>query len=286
MKLQSTLENYLEDLKTDGRSQYTIKNYKSTLKPFITYLETKENEYKCKEVINEYKRVLNKERDINLNSLATYTTIIKGFMEYQGHNCSDVKVPKAGESFPKYLSKKEIKKLLNAPNGIYQYRDKAILYLLYSSGLRVSELTALNIEDIDFESGRITVNAGKGNKSRITFTDTSTLDLINKMIYKRTRKGREVKKEDYKTPLFIKWYFRRLGVKSVQRIVYEAKKKAGIKKRVTPHILRHSFATNKLQDDMSIKAIQQLLGHKSLATTSIYTQINDKDLEKQYKEVI
>ena len=283
MITKNHLEDYLTRLEIDGRSENTLKNYRFHLEPFIKYTEkkplTSEN---CKEILEKYKLKLKRERNYNNNSLRTATIIIKVFLINQGYDCHKVRVPKIGRKLPKYLSKDEIKKLLQAPSGVYKIRDKALLSLLYSSGLRVSELTNLNKQDVDFNDGTIKVNDGKGNRDRVTYTDPKTLKLLQDMIYKRTRKGRE----DKGPALFTTRSGSRLSTRSVQRIVKQSSKEAGLQdKKVTPHILRHSFAVHLLDKGLNIKEVQQLLGHESLLTTEIYTELSDQDLKKRYHDI-
>ena len=283
MITKNHLEDYLTRLEIDGRSENTLKNYRFHLEPFIKYTEKKPlNSENCKEILEKYKLKLKRERNYNNNSLRTATIIIKVFLINQGYDCHKVRVPKIGRKLPKYLSKDEIKKLLQAPSGVYKIRDKALLSLLYSSGLRVSELTNLNKQDVDFNDGTIKVNDGKGNRDRVTYTDPKTLKLLQDMIYKRTRKGRE----DKSPALFTTRSGSRLSTRSVQRIVKQSSKEAGLQdKKVTPHILRHSFAVHLLDKGLNIKEVQQLLGHESLLTTEIYTELSDQDLKKRYHDI-
>jgi integrase/recombinase XerD len=282
MITREDLEDYLTRLEVLGRSPVTIKNYRVLLEPFIRY--TREHGLSpdnCKELLEKYQLHLKRDHQYNNGSLKTATTTIKLFLIKLGYPCHDVELPKTGKRHPKYLSREEMDKLLEAPSSIYQARDKAILRLLYTSGLRVSELTSLNKEDVDFQEGTVTVRDGKGGRDRVTFTTTGTLQLLKDMIYKRTRKGRE----DKGPALFTNRYGNRLTPRSIQRIVKEASREAGITKEVTPHILRHTFAVHSLNEDFNIKEIQQLLGHSSLSSTQIYTEISPRDIQKRYKQL-
>src|SRR5690606_6154845 len=188
---------------------------------------------------------------------------------------------KTGKRHPKYLTREEVEKHFNAPHGVYETRDRAILSRLYTSGLRASELSSHNKEDIDFNDGSATVNDGKGGRDRVTMTTRETIQLLKDMIYKRTRKGQE----DKGPALFTNRYRNRLNPRSIQRIVKQASRDAGITKKVTPHILRHSFAVHSLEEGFNIKEIQQLLGHSSLSSTQIYTEIRPRDIQKKYKKL-
>ena len=280
---KQNIENYLTRLEIDGRSQNTTRNYRFHLESFLKY--TQDNPLtpnNCKELLEKYKLHLKQDKNYSNSSLKTATVIIKIFLLDQGLDCKGVRVPKTNKKLPKYLSTDDIKRLLDAPCDIYGTRDKAVLSLLYSSGLRVSELSGLNKDDVDFDEGMIKVNDGKGGRDRITYTNPKTLQLIKDMIYKRTRKGRE----DKSPALFISRTGGRLSTRSVQRIVKKASETAGLHdKNITPHILRHSFAVHLLQRGLNLKEVQQLLGHESLSTTAIYTELSDQDLKKRYQDI-
>lgn len=270
----------MEKMENDGLSKNTLKNNSFYIKRFILYIEkyeiTSEN---CQELLEDYKTQLLKERNLANSSVKTEIEIVKRFLKYQGFDCENVKSPKLKESAPKYLSINEVKSLLQSPAGVYEVRNKAIMHLLYSSGLRVGELTELNIDDLDLNRGSIQIKRGKGGTARPAFTDPKTIELIMSMLEDR---------KDNNPALFINRTGGRLSIRSVQRIVKNAAKKANIpSEKVTPHKLRHSFAVHHLQmeDGLNIKEIQQLLGHKSLDTTMIYTNITDNDLGKRYKAV-
>jgi len=276
------LEDYLTRLEIDGRSPSTLKTYRAFIEPFISYTRehplTPEN---CRELLEEYKLHLKRDHYYKNESLKTATTVIKIFLLEEGYPCHDVRIPKTGKRLPKYLSRDEVKKLLEAPSGVYHLRDQAILNLLYTSGLRVSELVALDKEDVDFNEGTVKVNDGKGARDRVTYTTPKTLQLLKDMIYKRTRKGRQ----DKGPALFTTRTGDRISTRSIQRIVRKASQEAGLDKRVTPHILRHSFAVHLLEGGLNIKEVQQLLGHESLSTTMIYTELSDTDLKRRYQEI-
>lgn len=283
MITKNHLEDYLTRLEIDGRSKNTLKNYRFHLEAFLEYTRvhpvTSDN---CKELLESYKLYLKRDKNYSNGSLKTATVIIKVFLVDQGLECKGVRIPKTGRKLPKYLSRDEVKKLLQSPKGVYETRDRAVLSLLYSSGLRVSEITKLNKQDVDFNDGTIKVNDGKGNRDRVTYTDPKTLKLLQAMIYKRTRKGRE----DKGPALFTTRSGSRLSTRSVQRIVKQSSEEAELQdKKVTPHILRHSFAVHLLDKGLNIKEVQQLLGHESLSTTAIYTELSDQDLKKRYHDI-
>jgi integrase/recombinase XerD len=276
---KDTMEDFLTMLEVDGRSTNTVRTYHSVINNYlIFYADHPAAAGDCEDLIMAYKIHLKRNKNYKNRSLRTIVTVLKMFMEYCGYDCHKITMPKVEQPRIKYLSEADIDKLLLAPSGIYAVRDKAIIKLLYASGLRVSELIALDKEDVNFTDRTILVNHGKGGKHRIVMFDTDAGKLLQTMIYKRTRKGRT----DKGPALFTNRYGSRLSVRSVQKMIKKAGLDAGISQPVTPHILRHSFAANRLIKGMNIKAIQQLLGHSSLATTQIYTELDNKDLKNEY----
>ncbi len=177
-----------------------------------------------------------------------------------------------GRKLPKYLRDDEVRKLLNAPPR-KKTRDRLILRILYRCGLRVSELTDLKIQDIDFEEGMITIRSGKGDKDRVVPVDADTLDLIE--FYKA---GAE------EGALILSERGDSLSTRQVERIVKKYAKKAGLKKNVYPHMLRHSFAVHCLKAGMNLRSVQKMLGHSSLTTTQIYLDLTGEDIKQDYEE--
>ncbi len=177
-----------------------------------------------------------------------------------------------GRKLPKYLKEKEVRKLLKAPER-EKIRDRLILRILYRCGLRVSELTSLKIEDIDFDENMITVRGGKGDKDRVVPIDHETLDLIQ--LYK---------KDAEKGILILSQRGQGLSTRQIERIVKKYAKKAGIDKNVYPHMLRHSFAVHSLKAGMNLRSVQKMLGHSSLTTTQIYLDLTGEDIKKDYEE--
>ncbi len=185
-----------------------------------------------------------------------------------------------------FLTNDEIRRLFNQPDiktniGL---RDRAILELLFSSGMRVSELVSINKDQINLERGEFTVR-GKGQKDRPIFVSDTTKDWLTKYLNRRI---------DSSIPLFIHYSnghktidnsgnFKRLTTRSVQRLVNHYALLAGITKHVSPHVLRHSFATDLLMNGADIRSVQSMLGHSNIATTQIYTHITDTHLKEVHK---
>ena len=182
--------------------------------------------------------------------------------------------PKLGKRLPSFLYPEEVVKLLDAvnlklKNGL---RDLAILELIYASGMRVGEIAKLKAGDIDFESGEVLVQ-GKGDKERIALIGSHAVDSVRKYL--------ELKPKGEKS-LFLGRRGTILTSRSIERMIRKYAKKAGISKRVTPHTLRHSFATHLLEGGADLKIVQELLGHSSLSTTQIYTHLTKEKLKSVY----
>ncbi|MFH1709942.1 MAG: site-specific tyrosine recombinase/integron integrase [bacterium] len=185
--------------------------------------------------------------------------------------------PKLGKRLPSFLYPEEVIKFLNAvdlklKNGL---RDFAILELIYASGMRVGEVSKLRIDDVDLDSGEVLVH-GKGDKERVVLIGSHAISAI-----KRHLDVRKIRSNDDKT-LFLGRAGTKLTSRSIERMVRKYARKAGIEKRVTPHTLRHSFATHLLSGGADLKIVQELLGHSSLSTTQIYTHITKEKLKSIY----
>lgn len=177
-----------------------------------------------------------------------------------------------GRKLPKYLREDEVRKLLSAPDR-KKTRDRLILRILYRCGLRVSELTNLKIQDIDFDEGMITVRGGKGDKDRVVPVDADTLDMIE-FYMAGAEEGTLILSERGEP----------LSTRQIERIVKKYAKKANIKKNVYPHMLRHSFAVHCLKAGMNLRSVQKMLGHSSLTTTQIYLDLTGEDIKQDYEE--
>jgi integrase/recombinase XerC len=190
--------------------------------------------------------------------------------------------PRAGRKLPHFLSAEEIAKLLESPPSTTSsgLRDRAILETMYSSGLRVSELVGLSLEDLDFETGLIRV-LGKGRKERLSPLGSYAQKALQKWIAKRNPDPKSGK--DDANAVFLNRFGRRLTSRSVGRMLEKCLKQCGLDQRTSPHTLRHSFATHLLDRGADIRSVQELLGHKSLITTQIYTHVSTARLREVYE---
>ncbi|MGV8059438.1 MAG: tyrosine recombinase XerC [Smithellaceae bacterium] len=182
---------------------------------------------------------------------------------------------KTEKYMPNFLSVDEMFELLNAQidSSISGLRNLAILELFYSSGLRLSELAGLNVMDLDFNQALVKVR-GKGRKERIVPVGEPARKAIQEYLDKTGEVRKKVEGDVFKTPLFLNFRGARITVRSIARIVDEATKKSGIGRKISPHALRHTFATHLLNAGADLRSIQELLGHESLSTTQKYTAVN------------
>ena len=217
--------------------------------------------------------------------LATLRSFYK-FLVKRGHLSANpvmaVRTPKQEKKLPKFLEYDQVKKLLDAPptDNWLGARDCAIMETLYSTGVRVSELVALNIEDIDFLSEVLHIR-GKGKKERLTPIGSSALQAIQHYMEFRNKRAQNNSNFDPKV-LFVNKHGKRLSTRSVRRKMDKYLKMAGLDPSISPHTLRHSFATHMLNNGADLRSVQELLGHQSLSTTQIYTHLTTKKLKEVY----
>ena len=194
-----------------------------------------------------------------------------------------VRTPKQEKKLPRFLEYEEVKRLLDTPpiNTWLGARDRAIMETLYSTGIRVSELVALNMDDIDF-LGEVIHVRGKGKKERITPIGTSALQTIQHYMEFRNKRAQNNSNFDTKV-LFVNKHGRRLSTRSVRRKMDKYLKMAGLDPAISPHTLRHSFATHMLNNGADLRSVQELLGHQSLSTTQVYTHLTTSRLKEVYE---
>lgn len=282
------IEDYLFELEIRNYSLNTIKTYKSIISNFYKFMLSEKGLYNEKMILKSFKRYvrhLKRERNVSQNYIYLVTVVLKKFFEFAGIGVlKEVQTPKRTKSLPKSLNEEEVMSLITAldDNNIFEsstphadflrFRNKLILALLYSSGLRVSELVNLRVNNIDLSERTMRIR-GKGEKDRIVLFDDRTKNLIADYLAQR---------DDDSEYLFINRRGNHLTARYVQMMIKDYAKVAGIKKKVTPHILRHSFATHLLKNGVDIRAIQQLLGHSNLSTTQIYTSVDMETLKSVY----
>lgn len=281
---EEMIEDYLVELEIRNYSLNTIKTYKSIIRNFYLYLQQSDKLYDDRQFLRTFKRYiqhLKRDKHVSQNYIYLVTVVVKKFLEFNHiFFLDDVSAPKRTKSLPKSLNEKEVMNLIDSVEynegdaNITKLRDKLILTLLYSSGLRVSELVNLIVKDIDFEERTILIR-GKGDKDRVVLFDKDTKEMIRKYLDLRTIDSKY---------LFTNKSGNNLTTRYIQIMIKKYGEKAGIKKKVTPHVLRHSYATHLLKNGVDIRVIQQLLGHSSLSTTQIYTSVDMDTIKTVYDE--
>jgi integrase/recombinase XerC len=194
--------------------------------------------------------------------------------------------PKTPKALPRCLSENDVKKLVETVNGAHwmDVRDRAILELLYGAGVRVSELVGANREDFDAERGLLLVR-GKGRKERMLPVGNCATIAVRTWITRRPEvlRGKNVGEDGPQSGIFINRFGTRLDVRSVRRIIAKRQEEAGLPPGITPHMLRHSYATHMLDHGADLRSVQELLGHSSLSTTQIYTHLTPSRLKSVYQ---
>lgn len=265
---QPLLKKVEDELKIRGYSSKTIKSYKGQIRRFIEYHE-KQPYALDKQDIDNYLLHLLSSKDISHSYVNQIVSAIKFLYKnvYNMQNiCIDLERPKKEKKLPEILSKNEISKLLKAVKNL---KHKAILYLVYSAGLRVGEVVKLKPTDIDSDRMLIHIIQGKGKKDRYTILSETALSILRQYV--------KVYKPEH-------WLFpgqhpdKHLTERSVQKVFDNARIDAKIRKDVSVHNLRHSFATHLLEGGVNLRYIQELLGHSSSKTTEIYTHVTQKNL--------
>lgn len=194
-----------------------------------------------------------------------------------------IKTPKQAKKLPKFLEYEQVVRLLNTPpsNNWLGVRDRAMLEVLYSTGMRVSELVGLNMDDVDF-LGEVIHIRGKGKKERLCPIGSGALQSIQHYIEYRNKRMANDPNFDPKV-LFANKHGKRLSTRSVRRKMDKYLVEAGLDPAISPHTLRHSFATHMLNNGADLRSVQELLGHQSLSTTQIYTHVTTSRMNEQYQ---
>lgn len=279
------IEDFVKYLTAEKNySQNTAKAYRTDMYIFANFLKTdKTSVINCnkKNIRNFLAFLYNK--NINKNSIIRKLAVIKSFYKFLMINsiitknpATTIVSPKKNKRIPVFLTLPDIMKLIELPE--ISYRDKAIIELLYSSGIRIEELVSRNLNDIDLFYGSLKV-FGKGSKERNVPVGDKCLFAIKNYIDERRAKGLDV---SIKSPLFLNKEGKRLTSRGARKILHKLFVTAGCKQNVSPHTLRHTFATHLLDNGCDIRSVQEMLGHKNLSTTQIYTHVTLETLRKVY----
>ncbi len=270
MRKQEIIKKFKDKLIIENYSEQTIRNYVSALKLFLEYIcKLNVKEVTDKE-IQDYLYYCKTEKTYSFSSMKQVIATIR----YLYFNVFNKPVPESlninlrkPNILPTVLSLKDISKILKVTNNL---KHKTILVLIYSAGLRLGELINLEIGDIDSESMKIHIKNAKGKKDRYVMLSNNVLELLRE--YYKVYKPKKYIIEGQNGGKY--------SSKSVQSVFKRALKKAGIKKKASVHTLRHSFATHLLDEGTDIRYIQELLGHKRLETTQIYTHVSSYSINK------
>ncbi|MFA5779290.1 MAG: site-specific tyrosine recombinase/integron integrase [Elusimicrobiota bacterium] len=285
-QLLENIEKFIQFLKIQKNiSENTALAYRRDIEQFSRFLEKKKFNIKNSDKFTVRDYLANVLQPVEKkSSIIRKIAALRGFFNFLV-KCKVLKIspmdfiltPKSEKHLPNFLTVGEINLILSATDisKISGLRDRAILELLYSSGLRISELTGLSKTDVDYILGTVKV-MGKGGKQRLIPVGDFALDIIRKYLKMRN---------DSSAVLFAGNKLQKLSVRCIQKMLKKYLKKAGITKKITPHSLRHTFATHLLDNGCDIRSVQEMLGHKNLATTQIYTHITAQMMKKIYDKV-
>ncbi len=287
MEKVKEIEQFIQYLIAEKNySQLTAKAYNIDMFDFYVFIKQKNIELiNCtKNIIREYLATLYN-KNLKRASIIRKFAVLKSFYKFlividaiKTNPTTSMSTPKKDKRIPLFLTEQEIKNLLNLPN--IDLRDKAMLELLYSSGIRIEEMVSINLKDVDFMSANIKI-LGKGAKERIVPVGDICLFAIKNYLDERRKKGLNY---SISSPLFLNKYGNRITQRGARKILHSWFIKSSITKKVSPHTLRHTFATHLLDNGCDINSVQQMLGHKNLSTTQIYTHVTLESLRKIYNK--
>jgi integrase/recombinase XerC len=291
--LRHHIEAFLEALRNRAVSEHTLAGYESDLDDFESFLKLRKVAFESIDHIfvrdflgHLYERKL--EKTSVARKLACLRTFFK-FLVRDGRLKTNpaqlVASPRLPKKLPSHLPENEAAAVVEMPQGdsLKDVRDRAILELLYASGLRVRELAALNDENLDMAQSLVRV-FGKRRKQRIVPFGEFAARALTAYLAARDRLGLTDPEDDGQVPLFVSVRGRRLSPRDVQRVVERTRLQLPSGRRLTAHTLRHSFATHLLERGADLRAIQELLGHSSLATTQKYTHVSLEHLRSEYEK--
>jgi integrase/recombinase XerC len=298
MRLADLIDSYIKALKTQkGYSEHTVRNYRSDLEQFLGFLKQKaagDGETEQEPAVESIDFLAIREYFGNLFGAARRTTVARkisavksffAFLEKRGlirnNVAADLTAPRQEKYIPAYLPVDEMFRLLQRPDQSRPLglRDLAILEVLYSCGLRVSELVGLDLRSIDFDQRLVRV-VGKGNKERIVPVGKKAVTAVRNYLEATVPLRKKAGGDPETGPVFLSARGTRLSTRSVGNIVKKYGKEGGLMLDISPHALRHTFATHLLDGGADLRSVQELLGHASLSTTQKYTHVSlDKLME-------
>jgi len=300
LTLRVHIRRYLSYIEVEKNySKFTIRNYSHYLKMFRDWFEKHyAQEYIEKltgEMVRRYRLHLSRFEDIHGKRLSPttqsyYVISLRAFLKYCAKkgiktlSPEKVDLPKGEEHRIKFLDRDQVERLLTSPDTstMAGLRDKAILEILFSTGMRVSEIAKLDIDKIDLKQREFGI-IGKGRRARVVFLTDRSAQWLNRYLATRTDPYRALW---IRIPKSGEWdpgmggERARLSIRGIQRIVEKYRRVAGLPIKVSPHVLRHSFATTLLQQGADLRSVQEMLGHKNVATTQIYTHVTNPQLKQ------
>jgi len=287
--LHRWLDRYLKSLEQENASKYTVKNYGTDITQFLDYCTDQGVTTLAgldRDLVRTHIEVLDETGYVRA-SIARRIFELRAFGDFLVRHRAwsqnlfrRIYAPRVPRKLPRYLTGEEIRQLLSVPDTSTPkgLRDRAIIEVLYASGVRVSELVSLDLNDIDLGIGEMRV-IGKGNKERLALLGQPSIAALRAYI----NRGRPDQLDQHTTrAVFLNRFGQRLSSRSVDTVVRKAGNAAGIDKTVTPHLLRHTFATHMLDGGADLRVVQELLGHDSIASTQIYASITQRRAREIY----
>ena len=277
----SYVNNFYEYLLTKNYSQNTILSYINDLYYFYLFVK-KDLDLVKEEDIRDYLEYLNLKKDKSTSvsrKISTFKSFYKflylnEYIDKKEYPLSKISYPKTEKKLPKFIYYNDLLEMINeSSKGKEGLRDRLIIEMLYATGVRVSELVNIKINDIDFNNRRIIV-CGKVNKERIVYYGEYAMKVLNDYLRERENINNQY--------LFLNNRGEKLTDRGVRYIIDNIMKNLSVKTHVTPHVLRHTFATDMLNNGCDIKVVQELLGHSSLKTTEVYTHVTNDRLKEVY----
>jgi integrase/recombinase XerC len=285
-------EDFVESLRRKAASVHTISSYQIDLKHFAEFLLQRRVTVESVDhiVLRDFLNHLYTERKLSKNSVSRKLACLKTFFRFlvrdgrlKTNPAELISSPRLPKRLPSYLGEGEAASIIEMPQGpgFKVLRERAVLELLYASGLRVSELVGLNEDHVDMQQQTVRV-LGKGRKERIVPFGSFAARALQEYLDKKNALRFTPTDRDGTLPVFISLRGKRLHPRDVQRLVARVRLSLRTTRRVTPHTLRHSFATHLLERGADLRSIQELLGHESLSTTQKYTHVSIQHLKREY----
>jgi integrase/recombinase XerC len=280
------IEQFIQYLQAEKNySQHTARAYHSDMYDFADFLNKSNSAdlIRCtRNIVRDYLAFLY-DKQLKKSSIIRKFAVLKSFYKFLVINniieinpVASMSSPKKEKRIPVFLTENDIHKLFDLPG--MEYRDRAMLELLYSSGIRIEELVNINLKDIDLLSGSVKV-FGKGSAERIVPVGDMCLVAIKNYIDERRKNGQDCK---INSPMFLNKFGERITSRGARKVLHGWFVKAGYMQKISPHTLRHTFATHILDRGCDIRSVQKMLGHKNLSTTQIYTHVTLESLRKIY----